>query len=151
MILTLVRSIMSPDLPTQGILTLDQAFPSIEQPWRNNLADHSCVPVGVYQLIPYYSPKHGQTWYLLNPALNIYGPNPPIGGRSMSEIHAANLASQLEGCIAPGTAAGQMADPANGGQMMPAVLNSQLAMTEIRRILGPMTAGHTLEITAAAA
>ncbi len=79
-----------------------------EQPWANNVNDHSCVPLGDYELIPYDSPSHGKTVVLHNPDLQVYGPNmgPPAGqhGRTFCEIHVANWPSELKGCIAVGAA-----------------------------------------------
>lgn len=122
-------------------------FFSIEQPWRDNKPGHSCVPAGDYLLIPYYSPKHGATWCLHNPALNIYGTTPVAsGGRSYCELHAANWAEQLEGCIALGLAGAPLYDPAIGA-VAPAVEESQNAIAELRQILTPLSSGHTLTIT----
>ena len=78
-----------------------------EQPWRDNLQGHSCIPVGDYQLLPYVSPAHGPTVVFHNPALGIYGtpemiPHGQQTGRSLCEIHAANWPFQLRGCVALG-------------------------------------------------
>ncbi|PXX41354.1 DUF5675 family protein [Undibacterium pigrum] len=77
-----------------------------EQPWNNNLANKSCIPVGDYQLLPYDSPAHGHTIVFHNPKLGIYGTPKmiPAGqqGRSLCEIHNANWPFQVQGCIAVG-------------------------------------------------
>lgn len=132
---------------TTGILIVDgQRFFSIEQPWRHNLEGQSCVPAGDYLLIPYYSPKHGATWCLHAPALNIYGSQPvPPGGRSYCELHAANWSEQLRGCIALGLAGQPMFDPLTG-KVEPAVEESQSAIAHLRQILTPLSSGHTLSI-----
>lgn len=80
---------------------------TIERPWKNNLANQSCIPEGTYQCIPYFSPRHQDwTFCLVNPALGIYKlPSdiaPGIIGRSTCEIDIANWAFQLNGCFATG-------------------------------------------------
>ena len=135
---------------TTGTLIVDgQRFFSIEQPWRDNQAGHSCVPAGTYLLIPYMSPKHGATWCLHNPELNIYGQSKqpvPAGGRSFCELHSANWAEQLEGCIALGLTGQPMLDPATG-TVEPAVQESRNAIAQLLQILTPLSSGHTLKIT----
>jgi hypothetical protein len=148
MIVTLQR-IYWADCTTGSVEAGPQSYFSIEQPWRDNLADESCVPSGSYELIPYNSPTHGYTWQLHNPDLNIYGMGAvPTGGRDYCEIHAANVASQLEGCIALGTQTGTMPDPISG-QTVKAVLNSRIALDMFVQLLGPMSTGHILNIIGA--
>lgn len=85
----------SPSTPngTFGVLSYQQIplCVTVERPWANNQHGISCVPLGCYPCKPFNSPKNGQVWLLEN-----------VTGRDMIEIHAANLATQLEGCIAPG-------------------------------------------------
>jgi hypothetical protein len=135
-------------LATTGTLTVDATrFFSIEQPWRNNLQGKSCVPAGFYLLIPYYSPKHGATWRLHAPTLNVYGTEPvPAGGRSYCEIHSANFAEQLEGCIALGLAGQPMYDPLTGA-VEPAVEESQSAIAQLHQLITPLSSGHTITIS----
>jgi Family of unknown function (DUF5675) len=138
------------DMACTGILTFDGAperFYSIELPWRNNDKGASCVPAGTYDLIPYNSPKHGPTWCLHNPLLNVYGTEPvPAGGRDHCEIHSANFARQLLGCIALGEDEQPMLDPSTGS-VVAAVEGSRDAIARLLTILGPMSQGHTLTIT----
>lgn len=146
--LTLARTDQSEQC-TLGLLRVaDAQFFSIEQPWRDNEIGHSCVPPGLYELVPYDSPVHGTTWCLHNPALNIFAGIPPEGGRAYCEIHSANFASQLQGCIALGTALGAMKDP-QSGENVSAVYSSRAALSELVGILGAMSRGHTLAITEA--
>ena len=145
--LTLARGIYDTDGTLGTILANGQIFYTIEQPWDNNEADHSCVPAGTYELIPYNSPTHGPTWQLHNPELNVYGEGVvPTGGRDYIEIHADNVASTLEGCIGLGTSTGTLPDPTTG-QEVSAVLNSRVAVASFVKLLGPMSTGHTLTIT----
>lgn len=148
MLLALTRDLcLVVGAPTTGTLTAGlRFFYSVEQPWRDNLQGHSCVPVGRYELIPYLSPKHGATWQMHNPALNIFGRAPIAAhGRSYCELHSANWASQLEGCIALGTDKRPMLDPRTH-TVEPAVVNSRCAVAELTALLGPMSAGHFLDI-----
>jgi hypothetical protein len=131
---------------TTGTLVAgEQTFFTIECPWINNL-DGSCVPAGEYVLIPYLSPTHGATWCLHNPDLNIYGTSlVPPGGRNYCELHSANWARQLMGCIALGLKGLPMYDPATG-VVESAVEESQDAIVELRQILTALSSGHTLNI-----
>ena len=45
---------------------------TVEQEWNNNEPFKSCVPDGEYVLIPFDSPKFGQTFLMVNPQLNVY-------------------------------------------------------------------------------
>lgn len=132
------------DVAATGILSVAKVtFFTIERPWLNNAGNVSCVPEGVYELVPYVSPKHGQTWYLRNHALGVGAAGEH---RSYCEIHSANWAEQLEGCIALGLDHQPMLDPLTG-KVEPAVEGSRDAIAQFIALLGPMTAGHTLTIT----
>lgn len=80
---------------------------TIELPWHNNHPQLSCIPTGTYEFAAYVSPKHGTVWMAHN-----------VPDRSFIEIHPANLASELLGCIGVGDTIGTI-----DGQ--PAVLNSR--------------------------
>jgi len=55
----------------------------------------TAIPYGKYPIVWYDSPKHGRVILLKN-----------VKGFSYIEIHPANWAWQLQGCIAPGMRAG---------------------------------------------
>lgn len=114
---------------------------TIEQPWKNNLKGHSCVPVGTYRLIPHNSPHHPHTWALDNPALNVHAePSDKWpDARTDCLIHPANWAWQLLGCIAPG-----LSHTLSPRGMM--VRQSQLTFRKIVKILGQDARGHILII-----
>jgi Family of unknown function (DUF5675) len=142
----------SNDGATTGELTAgDRLFFTIEQPWRNNAPMTSCVPAGMYFLVPYNSPTHGPTWCLRNVVLGVMGCDVltsaqiAVGMRNMIEIHSANWAEQLEGCIALGLEGQPMLDPMTG-TVEPAVENSRDAVEELLTILTPLSTGHTLTI-----
>jgi len=116
---------------------------SIELPWKNDLPDVSCIPVGRYDLIPYYSPKHGQTYLLQNYDLGVGDNREP---RSYCELHSADWASELRGCIAFGFESYPMLNPATGN-VEPAVEESRDAIVYLNIQLGTMHPGHSLQIT----
>lgn len=140
--LTLTRTYLA--TATTGLLTgLARAYPSVELPWKDNAPAASCVPEGLYTLMPYNSPSHGPTWYIENQTLGIGG-----GGenRSFCEIHAANWSRQLLGCIAIGLEGQPMYDPTTG-LVEPAVEDSRPAIEQLLDDLTPLSSGHTLNIT----
>lgn len=146
MIIQLLRTQYT-DTSTVGYIDLaGWTFYTIEQPWRDNEQGHSCVPVGTYTLIPYVSPRHGATYCLHNPLLNIYGTGTiPPGGRSYCEIHSANWASQLNGCIALGSDDVPMFNPATGKVEL-AVEDSRNAVAKFLSIIGIDRIDHQLAI-----
>jgi|SRR5450755_465331 len=64
---------------------------SIELPWKENLAQVSCIPEGRYELVKRWSPKFNRHLLVMN-----------VPQRENILIHPANDAMQeLKGCIAP--------------------------------------------------
>lgn len=86
-----------------GRLLLDgvQVAYSVEQTWRDNQPFISCIPAGRYEVEFYDSPKHGKTWALKNLTLGV-GVYEGDALRYACLIHAANMASELQGCLAFG-------------------------------------------------
>ncbi len=80
-------------------------FYTVEQDWENNKPNVSCVPNGVYTVEPFSSKRHGDSLIFYNRSLGI-GKFEGEAKRFGCLIHTANLASELEGCIAPGTGLG---------------------------------------------
>lgn len=81
---------------------------------------------GPFEITRYFSEKRGFDVPLVN----------NVPGRSEIEIHPANFAAQLEGCIAPGMAKGTMGDPTlhiPAGTL--AVLSSDGAFARIMSLL----------------
>lgn len=75
---------------------------TVERPWYDNEPHISCVPEGTYQLVPHSTARFPDTWALVNHALGVAHQPTPGVRRSAILIHAANVADELEGCIAPG-------------------------------------------------
>ena len=64
---------------------------SIELPWKDNLAQVSCIPEGRYELVKRWSPKFNRHLQVMN-----------VSQRENILIHPANDAMhELKGCIAP--------------------------------------------------
>lgn len=78
---------------------------TVEQPWNDNIPFESCVPAGDYELVGYDSPKYGRTYALKNLALDV-GVFEQDARRYACLIHSANLADELQGCIACGVELG---------------------------------------------
>jgi hypothetical protein len=65
----------------------------IELPWHGNQRNISCIPEGVFEVVPRYSKKFKNHLILKN-----------VPGRSLILFHPANNAlTELRGCIAPVT------------------------------------------------
>ena len=73
---------------------------TVEPPWLGNAVGKSCVPIGTYPLVLEYSPRFKRELWELK----------KVPGRSESKLHPANLASELDGCIAPGLRLGAILD-----------------------------------------
>jgi Family of unknown function (DUF5675) len=149
--LTLIRQPEGDGAIAGDLFVGETALMTLELPWRNNLPDASCVPLGKYDLIPYNSPAHGPTWCLENTELKVMGcdilstDQIARGYRSMVELHAANWSTQLLGCIALGLDDQPMLDPATG-IVEPAIEDSRDAVAFLVAQLGVLSTGHTLAI-----
>jgi hypothetical protein len=149
--LRLIRDYFGHDC-TLGVLQVgDHEFQTIERPWvphisgRGGTKGVSCVPPGTYDLVLHNTEAHPNTFALVNPMLMVYhyDEDVPVGevglARTCVLIHAANFASELRGCIAPGLARGS-----DGPRRM--VTSSRKAMTEIQGLVPWLRDEHSLEI-----
>lgn len=130
----------------------DLVLHTIERPWQNNdpAGDGdeliSCVPPGTYDLVPHSSTKFGQTWALVNRQLQVvhqpadFPKNRQGNWRAAILIHSGNWVKDVIGCIAVGRGAAHT--PPNE----PMVTQSRPAMSDLRKLLGPMTRGHRITI-----
>ncbi len=86
---------------TFGLVVTDNGFScySLELAWKNNEQGVSCIPSGIYLCERAVSPKHGPCYYVRD-----------VPKRTDIELHAANWARQLLGCISLGRAIGDIAD-----------------------------------------
>lgn len=88
-VLRLVR-VSEVDGASLGVLCVDglPKFVTLEDPWRDNEANISCIPEGVYRLLRCKSQKFGETFTVDN-----------VPGRSLIRLHWGNTAKDTEGCI----------------------------------------------------
>jgi hypothetical protein len=98
---TLKREIIS-NKATLGSLFNDKGLElakSIEPPFMDNKQEISCIPFGVYKCKKDNTGKY-RFWKVLN-----------VEGRDAIEMHVANFASELRGCIAFGQSWSFMSNP----------------------------------------
>ena len=100
-------------------------FYGIERPWRDNAPSVSCIPSGLYVLIPYNSSKYPDVWAFYGGTVGV-----ERGERTRCLIHSANYAHQVQGCLGLGMQAGET----NKGE--PAVWKSRDAVNRLRGIVG---------------
>ncbi len=114
-ILKLTRACSS-DKGTFGTLCMDEMplCVTCEDPWNDNVSNISCIPKGIYQCRKFNGNKFKDVWEIVN-----------VPNRSAILIHAGNTIDDTHGCILIGRCFSKL-----GG--LPAVLQSQDAMTELR-------------------
>jgi hypothetical protein len=78
---------------TMGVLCIDDMpeFVTLEEAWRDNERNISCIPVGRYKLRPKVSPSRGRVWQVMN-----------VPERDHILIHAGNTHKDTQGCILVG-------------------------------------------------
>lgn len=98
----------------------NETFWTIENPWLGNAPNVSCIPDGHYQMERYDSPSRGpNTWQLVE-----------VPDRTYIQIHVANYATDVLGCIGLGTSL--LSDLAGVG-------NSRNAMDRFHQITDGLT------------
>ena len=91
------------DKQTLGYLTLydglEKVFEcvTLELPWVANMKNVSCIPKGVYKVVPRCSPKYKNHFILED-----------VPNRSTILIHQGNFYTNTEGCILVGSRFGQI-------------------------------------------
>ena len=99
--------------------------PVMEPPWRGNRRNRSCIPAGLYEVVPHLSPRHRRCLLVTQ-----------VPGRSHILFHAGNLGGDVErgwhthtqGCLLPGLRRGRMTV---GGRRQRAVLASRPALRRL--------------------
>ena len=115
------------DQGTLGVLSGPGLSPTwiMEPPWRGNRRNRSCIPSGLYEVVPHLSPRHRRCLLVTQ-----------VPGRSHILFHAGNLGGDVErgwhthtqGCLLPGLRQGRMAV---GGRRQVAVLASRTAFRQL--------------------
>lgn len=101
----------------------DREWYTLEPPWLGNRPRVSCIPAGVYPLILGRYNRGGYDTYEVC----------DVPGRSLIKLHAANVYTELAGCVAPGKSLGML-------RGLWAVQRSRQAHEEIMEALGGMAA-----------
>jgi len=86
---------------------------TLENPWKNNKRDISCIPAGNYNCKRYQAPSHGNTFRIMN-----------VSNRGCILFHKGNRDENTLGCILVGEKYGVL-----GGE--PAILASGDGFTEM--------------------
>ena len=110
---------------------------TMEKSWKQNQKSISCIPAGEYDLIYRVSPSSGPTFYFSNPKLGVSLDDE--SGRTYIQIDAANIQSQLDGCIAVGEQFSYFT-----AEREQAVTHSKTAKNYLMEMLGKES--HTIEI-----
>ncbi len=100
----------------------------------------SCVPYGIYDLIPHDTEKHKNVWALVNHDLGVYHKRSEMRyglDRFAILIHSGNYVTDVTGCICVG-------DSTRLKQGMPIVMNSVATIRYMRKYMGEY---DKLEIT----
>ena len=94
----------------------------MEPPWHDNRPNRSCIPAGLYEVLPHRSPRYGACYLVSD-----------VPERSHILIHSGNVGGDVDlglhthtlGCLLPGLARGQLRVR---GRMQRAVLSSRPAV-----------------------
>lgn len=145
--ITVIRRAYLPDVTLGNWFVDDQVFYTLEEHWladpdgpggqrREGALVESCIPDGVYDLVPHFSQKYPEgVWAFVNHELGVYHqpadrpPGQTKWGRIACLVHRGNHTRHIEGCMLVGLRFGRLED-------LPAVLDSGIAITRLRAILG---------------
>ena len=97
----------------------------MEPPWRDNRRNRSCIPAGLYEVVPHISPKFGRCLLVTD-----------VPDRSHILFHAGNVGGDVEldwhthtaGCLLPGLRRGRIKVR---GRVQEAVLSSRTAFRHL--------------------
>lgn len=90
---------------------------TLENPWKGNQTNISCIPAGIYDCEPFSGTKYKDVYVVNN-----------VPGRSHILFHTGNFESQTRGCILPGLGV----DPS---KPEPMVTHSASAMHYLRSLI----------------
>ena len=97
----------------------------MEPPWRDNRRNRSCIPPGIYEVLPHLSPRFKRCLLVTN-----------VPDRSHILFHAGNVGGDVEngyhththGCLLPGLRRGRIKVK---GRVQAAVLSSRTAFRHV--------------------
>lgn len=101
---------------------------TLERSWKDNARGISSIPEGTYLVRRVVTPKHGNTWQVMN-----------VPGRDSILMHTGNSEIDTEGCIVVGMQFGKVdaTDPDTGKtESQPAVLRSKDAYALFDTFMG---------------
>ena len=127
MLHAVLRRERSGDQGTLGTLVARDLPPIqiIEPPWRDNRRNRSCIPAGVYDVVPHISPRHRRCLLVTQ-----------VPGRSHILFHVGNVGGDVErgwhthtaGCLLPGLRRGRIKVR---GRVQEAVVSSRTAFRHL--------------------
>ena len=105
---------------TISVMKLDDGtvFDVLEPELNDNKSSISCIPTGMYRVVPHESPRFGSTYLVKG-----------VANRSFILFHSGNTENDTEGCILVGMRRGEV----NGKR---AVLESKTAMEKLKSVFG---------------
>jgi hypothetical protein len=114
-----IKRVLFTEDGVQGVMIIDDhvCFSTLEPEWKNNAANISCIPEGQYLCKRIDSPKHGDTFQVMN-----------VPERNYIEIHSGNTEVDTEGCILLGMEPGEV----DGKR---AILSSKAAFERFMQIM----------------
>lgn len=102
-------------------------FYTIECPWRNNLPNVSCIPIGSYECEMTWSPSFSKDLYLVKDVPKRAGIR--IHSGNVAGMQSKKLVTHFHGCIGLGFGYGKVYN-------QPGILNSVAAVRKFQEILG---------------
>ena len=116
---------------TFGMLWIDNQFwYTLEEPWRGNTPNESCIPAGTYDLLHCMHNVSTPGRYDDYHAYEIAG----VQERNGIHIHIGNTIDDVSGCIVIGNGFGVI--PGKSKRRLPAVLSSRVAFEQFMAIMG---------------
>ena len=147
----------SGETETQGVWQMEvphAPFYTMEQECRFSpdypagAPGNSCVPFGLYDMVPYVRGSGVDAWCLVNKALGVFfkaADRDNDKQRFKCLVHRGAFSYHSAGCILPGMSHRMMWSKEKT-KYMPAVGESRGAMEHIYNALGRGSVGHTLRI-----
>lgn len=115
--ITLTR-IRKTDKFTVGVLeAVGEKFYTIENPWKDNEINVSCIPEGFYKFKPFNGKKFKNVWEIED-----------VDGRSFILMHVGNTVKDTQGCILVGMG---LHDDSRGA----CVVQSTAAINRLRELM----------------